>query len=65
MSGTDLERSRTISGGVNFIVDIHKEEDRTEFLKEALLLRQALSLCLQWLKNHYVWRLPFLNQLEF
>ena len=45
MSGTDLERSRTISGGVNFIVDIHKEEDRTEFLKEALLLRQALSLC--------------------
>lgn len=44
MSGTDLERSRTISGGVNFIVDIHKE-DRTEFLKEALLLRQALSLC--------------------
>lgn len=45
MSGTDLERSRIISGGVNFIVDIHKKDDRTEFLKEALLLKQALSLC--------------------
>ena len=45
ITGTDLERSRTISGGVNFIVDIHKENERTEFLKEALLLRQALSLC--------------------
>lgn len=45
MTGTDLERSKAISGGVNFIVDIHKEKDRTEFLKEALMLRQALSLC--------------------
>ena len=45
MTGTDLERSKVISGGVNFIVDIHKQEDKTEFLKEALLLRQALSLC--------------------
>lgn len=45
LSGTDLERSKAISGGVNFIVDRNKEKDRTEFLKEALLLRQALSLC--------------------
>ena len=45
MTGTDLERSRAISGAVNFIADIHKANERTEFLKEALLLRQALSLC--------------------
>ena len=45
MSGTDLERSKTISGGVNFMVAVDKEEEKTEFLKEALLLRQALSLC--------------------
>lgn len=45
MTGTDLERSRAISGAVNFIADIHKTNERTEFLKEALLLRQALSLC--------------------
>lgn len=45
MSGTDLERSKTISGGVNFMVAVDKEKEKTEFLKEALLLRQALSLC--------------------
>ena len=45
MSGTDLERSKTISGGVNFMVAPSREKEKTEFLKEALLLRQALSLC--------------------
>lgn len=45
ISGSDLERSKTISGGVNFIVAPDKEKKKTEFLKEALLLRQALSLC--------------------
>lgn len=43
--GTDLERSRTISGAVNFIVAVDKERERENFLKEALMLRQALSLC--------------------
>ena len=43
--GTDLERSRAISGAVNFIVAIDKEREREDFLKEALMLRQALSLC--------------------
>ena len=45
MSGTDLERSKSISGAVNFIVGPAKEEERENFLKEALLMRQALSLC--------------------
>ncbi len=45
MTGTDLERSRTISGAVNFIVAVDKETERNDFLKEALLMRQALSLC--------------------
>lgn len=43
MSGTDLQCSKTISGGVNFIIDVNKESEKTEFLKEALLLRQALK----------------------
>ncbi|MEG0034742.1 MAG: type I restriction endonuclease subunit R [Bacilli bacterium] len=43
--GTELERARTISGAVNFIVDINKKEAKETFLKEALLLHQALSLC--------------------
>lgn len=44
-TGTDLERSKAISGAVNFIVGVDKEREREDFLKEALLLRQALSLC--------------------
>ena len=44
-TGTDLERSKAISGAVNFIVAVDKEREREEFLKESLLLRQALSLC--------------------
>lgn len=43
--GTDLERSRAISGAVNFIVAVPREKEREYFIKEALLLRQALSLC--------------------
>ncbi|MBC8557159.1 type I restriction endonuclease subunit R [Jutongia hominis] len=45
MNGTDLERSKAISGAVNFIVAVEKAEDREAFLKEGLLLKQALSLC--------------------
>lgn len=45
VSGSDLERSKTISGAVNFIVSPRKKEEREKFLKEALLLRQSLSLC--------------------
>ncbi|MCD7771833.1 MAG: DUF3387 domain-containing protein, partial [Oscillospiraceae bacterium] len=44
-TGSDLERARTISGAVNFIVDRNKEEDKNTFVKEALMLHQALSLC--------------------
>lgn len=51
MAGTDLERSKAISGGVNFIIGIDKEKEKTEFLKEALLLRQALSLCSSMVKE--------------
>ena len=45
MNGTDLERSKAITGAVNFIVGIDKEREREDFIEEALLLRQALSLC--------------------
>ena len=45
ISGTDLQRSKTISGAVNFIFAVNMAEKRESFLKEALLLHQALSLC--------------------
>ena len=44
-NGTDLERSKTISGAVNFIMGREKIDDKDSFVKEALMLHQALSLC--------------------
>ena len=45
LNGTNLERARTISGAVNFIIGRDKEEEKELFLKESLMLHQALSLC--------------------
>ena len=45
INGTDLERAKTISGAVNFIMGREKVDDKDSFIKEALLLHQALSLC--------------------
>lgn len=45
LSGTDLERSKAITGAVNFIIAVDKENEREAYIKEALMLKQALSLC--------------------
>lgn len=45
INGTDLERAKTISGAVNFIMGREKVDDKDSFVKEALMLHQALSLC--------------------
>lgn len=50
-NGTDLERSKAITGAVNFIVGTDKEREREDFIKGALLLRQALSLCSSLVKR--------------
>ncbi len=44
-TGSDLERAKTISGAVNFIIAREKEEEKNNFVKESLMLHQALSLC--------------------
>lgn len=44
-NGTDLERAKTISGAVNFIMGREKVDEKDSFVKEALMLHQALSLC--------------------
>ena len=44
-TGTDLDRAKTISGGVNFIIGRGKEKDKDTFEKQALMLHQSLSLC--------------------
>ena len=53
LTGDDLEKAKSITGGVNFILEKSVTEhnlpknERTQnlYIKEALLLRQALSLC--------------------
>lgn len=53
ITGTDLEKAKIISGGVNFLlgkrVTEHelpeKEQTHSIYIKESLLLRQALTLC--------------------
>ena len=45
VKGTDFQRSKAISGGLNFIISPMKEREKEDFIKEALLLKQALSLC--------------------
>ena len=50
--GSDLQRGMTISGAVNFIVALDKEEQKQAFIKEALMLKQSLSLCSSMVKEH-------------
>lgn len=45
INGSPLVKARLISGGVNFVLDPHEPERVDLFLKEALLLKQAHSLC--------------------
>jgi type I restriction enzyme R subunit len=44
-TGSDLVRARLITGGVNFISEPKKAEQKIAFIKESLLLRHALTLC--------------------
>ena len=44
-SGTGLEKAKTISGAVNYILAREKIGDKDTYIKEALMLHQALSLC--------------------
>ena len=49
--GSDLQRGKTITGAVNFIMSVEKEEEKQCFIKEALMLKQSLSLCSSMVKE--------------
>lgn len=42
---SDLARAKAIIGAVNFLSGIENEKNKEAYVKEAMLLRQALSLC--------------------
>jgi len=45
LEGTDLTRARLISGGVNFLSAPQNADQKKYFIKEALYLKRAYSLC--------------------
>lgn len=51
-NGTDLQKGKCITGAVNFLLARDKEESRISFMKEALMLHQALSLCSSIAEEH-------------
>lgn len=44
-TGSELEKAKTISSAVNFIMDRKRVKDKEAFMKESLILSQSLSLC--------------------
>ena len=50
--GNELTAGRTITGAVNFLLDRSREQDKESYVKEALLLKQSLSLCSSIAKEH-------------
>ncbi len=50
--GNELTAGRTITGAVNFLLDRSREQDKESYIKEALLLKQSLSLCSSIAKEH-------------
>lgn len=51
INGTNLDRANAITAALNFIADEKKPSRREEFLKQSLMLHQALSLCASLVKK--------------
>ena len=56
---SNLERSETIMGAANFLEDIKNEKKRECFIREALMLKQSLSLCRSMAKEEERWEAAF------
>ena len=50
--GSDPERSRLITAGVNFMLERDKEERRKRFVDESQLLHNAQTLCKSMISDH-------------
>lgn len=44
-NGTALVRARLIADGANFVLDVNAKDRKDLYLKEAMLMKQSLSLC--------------------
>lgn len=53
LTGSNLDRANIITDAVNFLMAVEKQNDREAFIKEALLLKQSLSLCSSLTEKNY------------
>ena len=58
-TGTDLERAKTISGAVNYIIAREKEKEKDTFIKDALMLHRLFLFVLLWYVKQIALKLRF------
>lgn len=59
--GTELEKAQIIKGGVNFLMAVNKEPERKEFVKNAALLNQSVTLCRSLLNTQQRFEAAFME----
>ena len=62
--GSPAERAQLIKGGVNFLITPEKAEDCKAFVKNASLLRQAVTLCRSLLVEEERFEVSFLESVR-
>lgn len=62
--GTPMERAQLIKGGVNFLIAPNKADDCKEFVKNAALLRQAVTLCRSLLVEEERFEVSFIESVR-
>ncbi len=59
--GTDPERSKLITAGVNFMLSVDKQDRRKNFIVESQLLHNAQTLCKSLLTDHDKLEVTFMD----
>lgn len=59
--GSDPERSRLITAGVNFMLGLENQERRKKFVEESQLLHNALTLCKSLVSEHDKLEVTFMD----
>ena len=62
--GTPMERAQLIKGGVNFLIATDKADACKEFIKNATLLRQAVTLCRSLLVEEERFEVSFMESVR-
>ena len=59
--GTDTERSKLITGGVNFLLEVDKQDRCKSFIAESQLLHNAQTLCKSLIPDHDKLEVTFMD----